>query len=141
WPYLRLLRTLQENVSLDVDEKEDADVAGRIVQAAKKEVKTRVGVKEEDKEAAPERTISEVERAFLPLTNFAIAPPGSTAPTGLTEYQGILAKLVGILTDRRDADANPKTKDAAGDFQQAYRSASALLSTQDGFTRPLLEPL
>ncbi len=140
WPYLRLIRTLNENVSLDVEETEEIGVKEKLIQAAKKEVEKRVGEKGEEPET-PERRVSEVERAFRPLIDFAVAPPGSSSPTGLTEYQGIIAKLVGVLTDRRDSDASPKTKDAAADFQQAYRSTSGLLSSQDGYTRPMLEPL
>lgn len=143
WPYQRLLRTLHENVALDVSEHEVAPSTERLIQAAKREVKERITGKETPAEAVkPERPMSEVERAFLPLTRFAIGPEGKEpAPTGLTEYQGLLAKLVGVLTDLRDADTSPKTKEVANEFQQAYRATSALLSNQDGFTRPMLEPL
>jgi type VI secretion system protein ImpL len=133
WPYLRLIRIVSDNVTLDLDEPK-----GLIDKAVDKgkEVLLDAG--------PPKRTVSPVERAFKPVLRFGLPPEGSgdTPPqTGLSQYEGLLAKLVGALTDLRDAESGNDPRKVSDVFQEAVRSTSALLSEQDGFTRPLLSPL
>lgn len=137
WPYLRLLRTLHENVALPTGNEKDA--TDTIIDKAKDELKERLG-QEKDKPA--EREITSVERAFLPLSTFAIpAKEGDASATPLAQYQATVAKLVGLLTDLRDGDTPTDTSGIESEFQSAFRATSALLAGQTGFTRPLLSPL
>src|ERR1700752_2857491 len=53
----------------------------------------------------------------------------------------LLRKLIGVLTDLKDAKAAPDPKALTGEFEGAYRGATALLAAQDPFTRPLMSPL
>jgi type VI secretion system protein ImpL len=144
WPYLRLLRTLHENVALDVTEEDTAaSVAADLAERAKEKIKSRLT----DAGAPPpaQRLASPVELAFKPLSDFAgqgstDAKSDKAAPTGLAQYQALIAKLVGVLTDLRDSQAVQDPKAIANQFEDAFRTTSALLAGQDGFTRPLLSP-
>lgn len=145
WPYLRLLRILHEHTSLPLETNEKTllekvedkleDKAERL--AAKVEGKQ---AKPQDKEAP--RVLTPVERAFLPMTRFAVAESGADpSSTGLAQYQAILGKLIGLMTDLRDSDTPTNTSTLEQEFETAFRATSTLLATQDGFTRPLLSPL
>ena len=92
------------------------------------------------------RPISPVEQAFKPITVFGVVPNVPAGgqpppPTGLSQYMGILRKLIGVLTDLKDAKAAPDPKALTGEFEAAYRGATAILADQDSFTRPLMGPL
>ena len=144
WPYLRLLRTLHENVALDVSEE---TTAGTVIEGLAERAKEKIERRFTDAGAppsAPERKISPVERAFKPMSEFAgldgDQKADKAAPSGLAQYQALLAKLVGVLTDLRDSQAPQDPKAIAGLFEEAFRTTSALLAGQDGFTRPLLSP-
>lgn len=150
WPYLRLLRTLSENVSLDLDEASEIanPVTQKIVDKGVEVAKQKLLGAAAGSVATPKlnlRTVSPVEKAYEPLIKFAIAPespPGGNAPpTGLAQYQALLAKLIGVMTDLRDGKGTPDPKALSIEFQQAFRTTSTLLTDQDGFTRPLLSPL
>jgi type VI secretion system protein ImpL len=144
WAYQRMLRTLADNVVLDVEEDEDTladDLLDRAKKVAEKKLVERKLMDAGAPQAKKTRQVSPVEKAFQPLVAFAVpADSKSEAPTGLTQYQQLLAKLVGVLTDLRDAETGPDTAKLATEFEQAFRTATALLTTQDGFTRPLLSP-
>jgi type VI secretion system protein ImpL len=136
WPYLRLVRVLSDNVTLDVE-----DPKGLVDQAIDK-------AKELGLDAGPpKRAVSPVERAFRPVLRFGLgagsdpAAADSGPVTGLSQYEALLAKLVGALTDLRDSESGSDPRKVSDVFQDAVRGASALLSEQDGFTRPLLSPL
>lgn len=147
WPYLRLLRILDENVTLDFSDAE----AGRpnsLVQIATDVAKTKLLGGQVDAGGAlldRERLQSPVELAFKPMTVFGVGPKGKTdgapQPTGLGQYQAVLRKLIGVLTDLKDGKAAPDPKAITGEFETAFRATTALLADQDGFTRPLLTPL
>jgi type VI secretion system protein ImpL len=139
WPYLRLIRLLNDNVVLDLEEPSVAD-GGILSKAVEK------GKELLDAAPAPKKkVISPVEKAFKPILKFGMpaeAKEGENAPpTGLSQYEGLLAKLVGALTDLRDAESGTDPRKVSDVFQDAFRSTSALLSEQDGFTRPMLSPL
>ena len=73
-----------------------------------------------------------MELAFKPMTVFGVGPKGKTEgaaaqPTGLSQYQAILRKLIGVLTDLKDAKAAPDPKALTGEFETAFRSTTALL--------------
>jgi len=133
WPYLRLIRILGENVTLDIDE--DATLTEKAVDKAKELL---------DAGPARKRTVSPVERAFKPIVRFGVPPEtkeGDPPATGLSQWEALIAKLVGALTDFRDGAAYSDPKLMSDVFQEAFRTTSSLLSEQDGFTRPLLSPL
>ena len=88
------------------------------------------------------RVPSPVERAFKPILKFGVPPDvDNPTPTGLSQYEALLAKREGALSDLKEADSNTDPRMTCDVFQEAFRSTSALLSAQDGFTRPLLSPL
>ncbi|GAC1393879.1 MAG: type VI secretion system membrane subunit TssM [Polyangiales bacterium] len=153
WAYQRLLQTLDDNVTLDVGDGDDPSAAeqgllDQASQAAKKKLSTK-GVDAGGALDAPKATgkpKSPVELAFAPLSKFAVPPAGGkegapTAPTGLSQYQALIAKLVGVLSDVKDSKMPPDPKVLSGEFENAFRTTSALLTDQDGFTRPMLSPL
>jgi type VI secretion system protein ImpL len=149
WPYLRLIRILNENVDLELSDAEAGK--GTLLQQATEKAKDVAkqkllgqpldagGLLDRDKNT------SSVELAFRPVTTFGVpaatAPGTPAAPTGLSQYQAVLRKLIGVLTDLKDAKAAPDPKALTGEFEQAYRAVTALLADQDAFTRPLLTPL
>lgn len=136
WPYLRLVRVLSENVTLEMDEPSDPGLLQKATDKAKEML---------DAGAPPKkRAISPVERAFKPMLRFGVpADNGKDEPamTGLAQWEGLVAKLVGALTDFRDGASTSDPKKMSDVFQEAFRTTSALMSEQDGFTRPLISPL
>ncbi len=147
WAYQRLIKTLADNVILEMDDPaDDKTLVDTVLARGQREVEKKLVQKKLMDASTPEpkktRPISPVERAFQPLIAFGIpADPSKTdSPTGLGQYQQLLAKLVGVLTDLRDGETVSDTSKLAGEFEQAFRTATALLTTQDGFTRPLLSP-
>jgi len=153
WPYLRLLRILRENVALDMSEPDasaDAGLLDKVKSEATKKAKEEAnkiidagGAQGAGKKSAGP---SPLETAFKPILRFGL-PAGEVRegeippPTGLSQYQGQLAKLVATLTELRDNEASSDPKAATAAFQDAAKATSALLTEQDGFTRPLLSPL
>ncbi len=136
WPYLRLIRILSENVVLEMDD--DKGMVESAVDTAK-QVLDGGGL-------ARKRTPSPVELAFRPILKFGLplepVKEGDSPPaTGLSQYEALLAKIVGALTDLHDAESGADPRKMGEVFQDVFRSTSALLSEQDGFTRPLLSPL
>lgn len=152
WPYLRLIRILGENVELELSDSEAG--RGTLLDQAKDKAKDIAKSKllgQPVDAGLPglldrERAASSVELAYRPIVTFGLppaAPPGAPPPppTGLSQYQAILRKLIGVLSDLKDAKAPPDPKALTGEFEQAYRATTALLADQDAFTRPLLTPL
>jgi type VI secretion system protein ImpL len=145
WPYQRLVKTLADNVTLDVGEEQtvaDGIIDKLKTRVEKKAVAASKGLLDASAPNAPKpREVSPVEQRFLPIINFGVPQKDKAdSPTGLSQYQQLLAKLVGVLTDLRDAETKPDTTAIATEFEQAYRAATSLLTSQDGFTRPLLSP-
>ena len=142
WPYLRLIRVLSDNVVLELDDPDDEKT---LLEKATDKAKEILDGGAAAALTKKKRVVSPVERAFKPILKFGVAadvkegelPP----PTGLSQYEALLAKVVGALTDLRDAESGTDPKKMSDVFQEAFRSTSALLSEQDGFTRPLLSPL
>ncbi len=137
WPYLRLLRLLSENAALDVeDEPDDKGLLGKVTDKVKEVL---------DAGGSPKaKKISPVERAFRPMVRFGYlgeAAKDEPTMTGLVQWEALIGKLVGALTDFRDGAASSDPKRMNDVFQEAFRTTSSLMSEQDGFTRPLLSPL
>lgn len=153
WPYLRLVRLLGENVELELSDVEagKGTLLEQISAKGKEAAKQKLLGQGPTLDAGgmllnPERGVSPVEVAFKPLVTFGVPAPAAPGappppPTGLSQYQGILHKLIGVLTDLKDAKAAPDPKALTGEFEAAYRATTALLADQDSFTRPLLTPL
>jgi type VI secretion system protein ImpL len=154
-PYLRLMQVVDDNVTLDVgaaDEAPGAVEQGLLDKGAQK-LKQKTGSLGVDAGVDPlkpkkpgGRPISPVEAAFKPFTKFGISAEqpkeGATPPpTGLSQYQALVAKVVGVLSDLKDSKAAPDPKAISSEFENAFRTTSALLTDQDGFTRPMLSPL
>lgn len=158
WPYQRLLRTVHDNVSLDVEPPPEDGVLpdgllNRIAKRAERKVnqaaKTKTGVEVTDgnqlqpaAEEKPPRKVSPVEKKLEPLIDFGVAPGDDPKgpPPKLNEYQDVVAQLVAVLTDLRDSGGSTDQAAIAGEFEKAYRKTFQLLSTQTGYTRPLLSP-
>jgi type VI secretion system protein ImpL len=138
WPYLRLIRLLGENVKLELSDPDTPldTLVGKALDKAKELF---------DAASPKSKEISPVERAFRPLVRFGLSEgvkdSDSAPPTGLSQYEALLAKVAAALTDLRDAQSGTDPRKVSDVFQDAFRSTSALLSEQDGLTRPLLSPL
>lgn len=152
WPYMRLTRTLNENVELEISDAEagKGSLLDQATQQAKDAAKAKLLGQQVTLDAGAllnrDRAVSPVELAFKPITSFGVPPamaPGAPAPppTGLAQYMAVLQKLIGVLSDLKDAKAAPDPKALTGEFENAYRSTTGLLSDQDTFTRPLMAPL
>ena len=153
WPYLRLIRILGDDVELEVNDVEAGrgslleQAADKAKEAAKQKLLGQQVTLDAGALLDRQRAASPVELAFKPIVTFGMpapaGPPGSPppAPTGLSQYQTILRKLIGVLTDLKDAKTPPDPKALTGEFEQAYRATTALLADQDAFTRPLMSPL
>ena len=131
WPYLRLVRTLRENVALDMGDEGIVDRVADLVDAGALKARPRT---------------SPIEKAFRPILRFGLPPESardadSPPPTGLSQYEAQLQKVIGALTDLRDGDNQSDPRKMGDVFQDAFRATTALLSDQDDFTRPLLTPL
>src|SRR6202020_2815289 len=136
WPYLRLVRTLAENTALDVEEPSEGILA-KVTDTAKEIL---------DAGPSKRRASSPVEKAFKPIVRFGLPPDSaketdSPPPTGLSQYEALLQKVIAALTDLRDGETASDPRKVSDVFQDAFRSTTALLSEQNDFTRPLLAPL
>lgn len=150
WPYMRLVRILADNVELDMTaaEANKESLLDQVEDRAKAAAKQKLLGQPVDLDAGAflnrARPTSPVELAFKPVTVFGMppkdAPPGAP-PTGLSQYMGVLRKLIGVLGDLKDAKAAPDPKALTGEFETAYRATTAILADQDAFTRPLMAPL
>ena len=143
WPYLRLIKLLRDNVSLEM---EDGNAATNAIEkAAGNELQKRLPIDAGAVLTKPHE-VSPVETAFKPILLFGISPAGTkddgSASTGLAQYLQVLGKLIGILSEIRDAGpSGDAAQSAAAAFKEAFRSVNNLLAQQDGFTRPMLSPL
>jgi type VI secretion system protein ImpL len=150
WPYLRLIRTLQDNVTLDLTDEEAGkpksvvDEAKALADRAKTLAPGDGGVSP----AAPPRNVSLMERTFRPLIKFGVPPPPAKpddppAATALAQYEGSLRKLVAALTDheQKGADARGEIKAVETEFQQAYQATLQLIADLDAPTRELIQDL
>jgi type VI protein secretion system component VasK len=138
---------VDENASIDLTDAESGDRES-LLQQATDLAKQRLLGQAADAGGLLNRArrVSTIERAFKPLTAFGV-PPAETKPdappppTGLTQYQALLKKLIGVLSDVKAASAPADPKALTGEFEIAFRTTSGLLADQDAFTRPLLSPL
>ncbi len=143
WPYLRLLRTLGDNIALDppVDTRE-ATLVEKGKELIEREIKEktdlRVDLAANAKEPPKYRTLQE---AFAPLVAFAVPKdPNSSTPTGLNQYMEQVALVVGVLDDLAQNNSPPDAS-LSGALAQAIQRTTELATTQTAFTRPLLTHL
>jgi type VI secretion system protein ImpL len=158
WPYQKLLQVLADNTRLKAPPGGSLEASGIIpalINSATQQSPTLQQVLgDAGAPQKPKRWVSPVEDAFAPMVTFGIpaepetppddkTPPPPPAPTGLSAYVSqVVAKVVGVLQDMKDAKVPPDPKAATETFQNAFRSTAELLSaSQSGFTRPLLSPL
>ena len=137
WPYLRLVRALRENAVLDTGEEGLVERAAAVVDGGA------LGVPAALKERPHS---SPVEKAFKPILRFGLPPETAkegeaSPPTGLSQYEAELQKVISALTDLRDSEDEADPRKMGEVFQGAFRATAALLADQDDFTRPLLTPL
>ncbi len=146
WPYKRLLSTLGDNTRLDVSEGELAGLAESVLEYTKRQVRLKLLRQQTGAPPKPERPKSPVELYFEPMVDFGMPKPDKdpeegASSTELAEYQAMLSKLIGVLTDLRDADASPDPTAVVSEFEATFRRVSGLLSNQTTGTRALLSPL
>jgi type VI secretion system protein ImpL len=143
WPYLVLIRALDENVHLaesPVDRIEREIVRKNPLAPLLADAGVAI--------APSARWISPPEAAFAPLTSFAL-PPGPTDPnapprTQLGHYQDqIVAGVIGKLTEARDLKGRgPGPRELRAKREEATRATTELIArSQTAFTSPLLAPL
>ncbi len=147
WPYLCLIRKIQDNTILQLSARDKLQAAAEgFVERAASKIKAKFGHDSDDAGAAGGQVITPLQQAFEPIVNFGTpsGPPtqGSLPkPTGLAEYQGIVTKLIGILSGLGESGSVPNTKALGEEFSQSFRAISVLLADKDPFTRQLLQPL
>jgi type VI secretion system protein ImpL len=143
WPYLRLLRTLGENIALDPpkDTKEATLIEkGKELLEKKIEDKTRLEVDLSAAKEAPPK-YKTLQEAFAPLVTFAVPKdPNSSTPTGLNQYMEQVALVVGVLDDLAQNNSPPDASLSTA-LAQAIQRTTELATTQTAFTRPLLTHL
>jgi type VI secretion system protein ImpL len=149
WPYLRLARTVHDNMVLDLTP-EEAGMEGSLKDDLKALADAAKALKAGDAGALTTKPHypSPMERQFRQYIQFSVPPvptkpDAPPTPTNLGQYQGVLSKLVAALTDHKQkgADARGEIKALETEFQDAYRAAVKLLAEQDAFTRDLLQDL
>lgn len=150
WPYLRLVRTLNDNVAIELTD-EEAGKEKSLVDNAKELAEKARALAAADAGAllaAPPKNVSPMERNFRALIKFAVPPPPAKpddppAETALSQYEGYLRKLVGALTDHKQkgADARGDIKALEAEFQQAYQATVQLVAGLDNRTRELIQYL
>ena len=149
WPYLRLIRTVKDNVVLELTP-EEAGVETSLLDDAKAAAEKLKALKAGDAGAAlaTTRYASPMERQFNQLITFGVPaapskPDAPPPPTSLGTYETGLGKLVGALTDHKGkgADARGDIKPLEEEFQSVYRATVQLLAEQDTFTRELIQDL
>jgi type VI secretion system protein ImpL len=164
WPYLRLLKTLDENTQLHEEDKNAAEqmVAGdggvidqlKVKIQRRVESKTRVrtsqlagllpGEKGERYDPVPDKFKSMVQFGVppaQPMPKEGQAPPPPPGPTGLSKYIGLLEGLSGEMGNLEDGPPNADTKKATELFETAVREAQSLLLRMDDTGQELMTPL
>ncbi|MBN1610127.1 MAG: type VI secretion system membrane subunit TssM [Polyangiaceae bacterium] len=147
-PYVRLFRTVAENVRLDIGTVSDLEklLAKGMAKGQKKlqDKLKRVGLGADagDAGAPPERAVSSVERHFDPLLRFigGVGKKADAAPTGLSQYLTHLSTLEGALTQLAES------QQASGNEFGAELSRTAVavqhqLNGMDRRMRMVVEPL
>jgi type VI secretion system protein ImpL len=136
-PYVRLFRTLSENLSLEVDPPTLIDKAVDQAQA--------MAAKALKQDAGPgERVVSSVEKQFKPLLRFGFGDSsggkGDATPSGLSQYLAQLTTLEVALTQMAEAKGEP-TSDFGAELSRTAGAVQRLLAGLDSSTRLVIEPL
>jgi type VI secretion system protein ImpL len=151
-PYVRLFRTIGDNVRLDIAPKSVFDrVAAKALAKGKQllaagvnKLASAVGEDAGADAGPPEREISTVERHFQPLLRFAggnsTKSTGDSAPSGLSQYLALLSTLevsLSQLAESRQESGN----EFASELSRTASAVQRLLAGTDPKTRMILEPL
>lgn len=156
YPYERLLMAVRDKAIIEEmkpkEEEKDA-LTKKLEQQGQKAIAKVKGAQEviqamhvkEDPTIEP-RQLRHMRRIFMPLAAFVGPAPTAEAPdagadASLYTYQALLGSLIGVLGDLEAGDTPTDPRVVAEEFEKAYRSAGALLSSQNGETRPILTPL
>lgn len=140
-PYIRLFRTLSDNVTLEL---KDASLLDSVIEKGKVAA-AKVVDKLDGKDAgAPERTVSSVERHFRPLLRFAFgdATPGKgeAPPSGLSQYLAHLTTLEVSLSQLAESKSEA-TVEFETELSRTAGAVQRLLGGLEPRTRMTLEPL
>ncbi len=163
WPYLRLLKALDDNTQLRDDEKNQAQQIaggdGGVIDQLKLKIQQRVesktrirssqfmgllpGEKGERYDPVPDK--------FKSMTGFGVPPappaakegqaPPPPAPTGLSKYVGLLEALSGEMGNIEDGPPTADTKKVTELFEVAVKEAQSLLLHMDETGQELMTPL
>lgn len=156
YPYERLLVAVRDKAIIEEmkpkAEEKDA-LTKKLEQQGQKALSKVKGAQEvvqamhvkEDPTIEP-RQLKHMRRVFMPLAAFVGPAPseetvGESTDASLDTYQALLGSLIGVLGDLEAGDTPTDPRVVAEEFEKAYRSAGALLSSQNGETRPILTPL
>lgn len=140
-PYVRLFRTLSDNVRLDIG---PATLTGKLLEKGKQAVEQGLEKLKLADAGAPERAVSSVERKFQPMLRFAFgdstAGKPDTSPSGLNQYLAYLSTLEVALSQLAETRADPSA-DFAAELARTAAAVQRLLAGTDPTTRIQLEPL
>ncbi|MBL8719905.1 MAG: type VI secretion system membrane subunit TssM [Myxococcales bacterium] len=136
YPYLRLIRTVDEHINFDTEanaaEKKAGALGDKVSKKVTEKVKTNIGDAGAGAlPAMPKATKNPVEKEFARFNAFGAEPPpteGDTPPpTPLKQYINSLGRLVGHLTDLRDSKMKMDRKILELDRKEAEVIAKKLL--------------
>lgn len=140
-PYVRLFRTVSENVRLDVG---PSSLIDKALDKGKQLIEAQAKKLEGADAGAPEREISSVERHFQPLLRFAFGDTKDgkpdAAPSGLSQYLLHLSTLEVSLSQLAESKQESGAEFSA-ELSRTAASVQRLLAGLDPRTRMTLEPL
>jgi type VI secretion system protein ImpL len=160
WPYLRLLRSLDENTQFLTEKslaKQAALSDGGLVQQAKdrldRRLKTRtqgIGLNDFVTPGKGER-YDPIPDYFLEMVRFGVPPdepppkegeaPKPPPATNLSKYVGLLEQLSAEMSNVESGPPNPDTKKSTELFLNAVRETEVLLLQLDKTGQELMRPL
>ncbi|MBS2019309.1 MAG: type VI secretion system membrane subunit TssM, partial [Deltaproteobacteria bacterium] len=136
WPYLRLIRTVDEHIHFEEAPNAAEKKAGALGDKVSGKAKEKVGSVLGDAGVAalptlPKATRNLVEKELGRLCVFGVEPPPAEGdappPTPLRQYMAAISKLVGHLTDLRDSKGKMDRKVLELDRKEAEVIAKKLL--------------
>ncbi len=162
WPYLRLLKALDENTQFLSEKNQakqiatgDAGLLQQLRQKADRKVKTKTGGSQIgiDDFVGPDKgeRYDPVPDYFLEMVRFGVPPeepapkegetPKPPAPTSLSKYIGLLEQLSAEMSNVESGPPNPDTKKSTELFLNAVRETEVLLLQLDKPGQELMRPL
>lgn len=148
-PYVRLFRTLGENVKLNVAKpttklEQALEKGGAALEKKAEAALAKATGSSETPNEPPPRELSSVERHFQSLLRFAGgeggAGGGDSAPSGLSQYLAHLSTLEVSLTTLAESQ-EASGQEFAAELTRTASAVQRLLGGTDPRTRMILEPL